>query len=305
MCCFSTKTEVHGTRIFARLTGPGTQVLVYQMRYAADAPTAMILPLPVALPAREESVTWRSLKEYPSFFESLEAGFPEPESSSFSRSKSAPVAAAAAPIAVHEVGDFVASFVPSLNDFERVDPRFAISKDVWRTIPEYRDYGFAVFQLKELAGTPHPIAFEFRTRMGSKVFFPTVHIHDGSVHAKDDFDHVLYMQDERFDKRVSGYQGPAHSDSKTGFARSKAKVATFADVTRSVGILDGDLLLHRTPMAGLLPNVDTVVSLDQVASSACGRCSVDVASAGPSLGPSGVALAGLAWIIRRRNLVRG
>jgi hypothetical protein len=53
MCCFSAPTEVHGTRIFARLTSPHTQALVYQMEYAATKPTAMILPLPVALPAGE------------------------------------------------------------------------------------------------------------------------------------------------------------------------------------------------------------------------------------------------------------
>ena len=68
MCCFSAKTEVHGTSIFARLTKPGVQALAYQMTYKAAEPTAMILPLPVALPAREGSVRFVDLRAYPDFF---------------------------------------------------------------------------------------------------------------------------------------------------------------------------------------------------------------------------------------------
>src|SRR5271169_1945897 len=107
MCCFSTKTEVHATRIFARMTGPDTQVLVYQMQYSAAEPTAMILPLPVALPAGEASVRWRNLKEYATFFSDLAAGFPaKPEwSLGLFRSKAAGTEAVVIP--VHDVGDFV------------------------------------------------------------------------------------------------------------------------------------------------------------------------------------------------------
>src|SRR5262245_35443864 len=149
MCCFTTKTEVHGTRIFARMNGPNTQVLAYQMEFAAKEPTAMILPLPVALPAGESSVRWISLKEYGGFFNDLGKGFPELEPpGQMSRSKSAVAVAAAPTLAVHDVGDFEASFVPSIADFSRLDPRFVLPKDVWNAIPEYKDYGFAVFQLK-------------------------------------------------------------------------------------------------------------------------------------------------------------
>jgi hypothetical protein len=33
MCCFSTTTDVRETAIFARVNGPGTQVLAYRMRF--------------------------------------------------------------------------------------------------------------------------------------------------------------------------------------------------------------------------------------------------------------------------------
>ena len=313
MCCFSTKTEVRGTSIFARFVRPGTQALVYQMRFAAERPTAMILPLPVALPAKEDSVRFKSLKEYPGFFTDLAAGFPALPSSGLMRSKSAPASqavAAAAPLAVHDVGDFVATFVPSVKDFGRVDARFVIPKDVWDRIPAYADYGFAVFQLKELSGSPHPIALELDTRSPDKLFFPTVHIHDGSVHEQDDFDHVLYAQEFRLDGRAGDYAGPEAVDAKTGFVRSKDKASSFADAARSQAIVDGNLLVHKKTLRGLLPNRDTTFDLRAVVASrssgACSRCDVG-AGAAPSGAwlPVSATLAGLGWIIRRRNERRG
>src|SRR5690606_16069404 len=111
-------------------------------------------------------------------------------------------------LAVHEVGDFVASFVPTLADFRRLDPQFVIPQESWDKIPEYSDYGFAVFQLKSLVGNPHPMAFEFTTRWPDRIFFPTVHIHDGEVHDREEFDHTLYLQHPEFDRVVGTYQGP-------------------------------------------------------------------------------------------------
>lgn len=311
MCCFSTKTEVHGTTIFARLGKPGTQLLAYQMQYSAATPTAMILPVPVALPAREDSVRFKSLKEYPDLFAALERGFPELPSNSFSGSKGVPAsqAVAAAPLAVHDVGDYVATFVPSLADFGRLDPRFVLAKDVWDKIPAYKDYGFAVFQLKELAGSPHPIAFELDTRLDGALFLPTVHIHDGTVHERDDFDHALYVQSPVLDARVSDYDGPSAIDKGTGFVRSQAAAKTFADAARSQGLLDGELLVHKVTMRGTLPNRDTFFNLKQIAASprGCSRC--DVGSGSSDLVsvplPVGLTLAGLGFILRRRDALRG
>ncbi|MBS2014307.1 MAG: hypothetical protein JST00_15580 [Deltaproteobacteria bacterium] len=313
MCCFSAKTEVHGTTIFARMVKPGTQLLAYQMKYTAATPTAMILPVPVALPAREDAVRFKSLKEYPTFFGDLEKGFPAP-APRLRGMKSAPEAqastAAAAPLAVHDVGDFVASFVPSIADFSRVDPRFAIKKDVWDKIPAYKDYGFAVFQLKELEGSPHPIAFELDTRLDGTIFFPTVHIHDGSVHEKDDFDHALYLQAPVADRHAGSYEGPDAVDAATGFVRSKGPAKEFADAARSQGMLDPDLLVHKITMRGSLPNRDVLRDLRPTAFRAggCSRC--DVAPGGSvDLGgaaiPVGLTMAGLGWIIRRRDALRG
>ena len=313
MCCFSTTTQVFGTKIFARMLQPGVQGLVYQMVYKADKPTAMILPLPVRLPAGEQAVRFKNLKAYPTFFGDLAAGFPELESFSLSRSKSAAVASMpAGALAVHDVGDFVATFVPSQADFGRVDPRFVIAKEVWAKLPQYADYGFAVFQLKELGGAPHPIAFDFDTRTADTVFFPTVHIHDGSVHAQDEFDHVLYVQDAVFDQRASGYDGPSAVDSATGFVRSKEKASSFARPSDAQGLIAPDLLVHKSTLRGTLPNRDMTFDLKAIAarSRGCARCdvhssgSVGLGSIGHNL-PTVAAMASLAWILGRRRTVGG
>jgi hypothetical protein len=116
-------------------------------------------------------------------------------------------------LAVHEVGAFQASFVPSLADFGRLDARFKLSEKVWERLPQYQDYGFAVFKLRDTGATSnavHPMAFDFATRLSGEVFVPTVHVHDGEVHDACWFDHVVFVQGERCafgpgEKKVEGY----------------------------------------------------------------------------------------------------
>jgi len=302
MCCFSTTTDVRETAIFARVSRPGTQVLAYRMTYSAKAPTAMILPLPVALPARENAVRFKNLKEYPDFFSGLESAFPPPEEGGFFRSKSAGLSAASATLEVHEVGDFVASFVPSMADFSRLDPRFVLSKQVWAKFPAYKDYGFAVFQLKSLAGEPHPMAFEFDTRLKETAFFPTVHIHDGSVHAKADFDHALYLQAKALDARAGSYDGPTSVDKNTGFVRSAGPAKGFVNSALARGLIDPELLIHKTTLRGLLPNRDTLYDLEASATKATGCSLGDLGAATtvPESTSSVLAVTGIGWLLARR-----
>jgi len=42
----------------------------------------------------------------------------------------------------------------------------------------------------------HPMAFWFPRADRDRVFFPTLHVHDGALHATAHFDHVLYAQTE-------------------------------------------------------------------------------------------------------------
>jgi hypothetical protein len=149
MCCFSGKpglvTKVADTRIFARLASPllQTQYLVYQMKFAAKEPVAMILPLPVKQPSSEDTCRFHNLKGSRDFFYRLEGLFPATHVLRHSEGAGRGGAGGFGgnkPLAVHEVGDFVASFVPTMHDFGRLNPRFVIPPSTWKQIPGYGDY---------------------------------------------------------------------------------------------------------------------------------------------------------------------
>ena len=297
MCCFSGAVEhVADTKIFARLTGSGSQFLVYEMTYKSQQPTAMILPLPTALPALEDSVRFIALDGYRDFFVDLAGAFPSVAGIGCGVS---PSINTSIDLQVHEVGDFIASFVPSIDDFARLDPQFAIPKSTWEKIPRYSDYGFAVFQLKELSGRPHPMAFEFKTRWSDRVFFPTVHIHDGEVHTHENFDHMLFLQHAGFDSVVGPYVQAFATDHATGFIRSKAAATKFSSISKAQGILEPHLLLHRMDLAGTLPNEDQLIMI-------AGDPTKPRLNLRPLYGllPWGLGLAVFAWFIARRRRIR-
>jgi hypothetical protein len=191
MCIFTAPVQgVHETRIFARLNG-SRQALVYSMRVSARDELAMVLPIPVALGSGEVDFEFVDLSGCADLFEQLEELFVRPApAGAVSMAWSEPAA-----IPVHEVGAYEASFVPSVADFARLDPRFRLSESVFAGLPQYADWGFAVFKLKPgEAKRYHPMAFWFPTREAEALFFPTVHVHDGQVHGETEFDHTLYLQ---------------------------------------------------------------------------------------------------------------
>lgn len=195
MCCFSGPvSKVEGTSIFARMMAPGRQLLVYELSLAADSAVAMVLPLPVPARSGEDAVRFVDLQTVPEFFSRLEALFASPPLRAMSSALL--LSANRAPLKVHAVGDFVASFVPSLADFSRLDARFRMPEGTLDRVPEYADWGFAVFQLADLAQSKkiHPMAFEFATREPQRLFFPTLHVHDGALHDHADYAHYLYAQ---------------------------------------------------------------------------------------------------------------
>jgi hypothetical protein len=241
MCCFSGAVQsVTGTRIFARHTGRGRQALAYAMSLSADQDVAMVLPLPVARPLLGgPDLHFIDLSEYADFFEDLQKGYPPPAAFGLDLM----VSGAAPPqLAVHVVGAFEASFVPSLSDFGRLDPRFRLPEGIWDALPTYRDWGFAVFKLR--AGQRqeiHPMAFEFDTRDRKRLYFPTVHVHDGAFHPEADFAHTLYCQGDA--------DLPA-------FWRTPGPARDFVDVPRAKGLVDGDLHVDMRSIFGRQPNAD-------------------------------------------------
>ncbi|MFO0681621.1 MAG: hypothetical protein U0234_06205 [Sandaracinus sp.] len=205
MCCFSRAIErVEETRIYARGEG-ARQLVVYEMKLTAEGELAMVLPIPVAPGTTQIELV--DLSGSPYFFPALEVAFlTELVLSKQAQSRGGPM------LAVQNVGAFEASFVPTAADFDRLDPRFALPSSLWARIPEVQGFGFVVFKLREppapasffdrmlgrrAPAAPravHPMAFWFPRADPARLFFPTLHVHDGDVHAEADFDHVLYAQ---------------------------------------------------------------------------------------------------------------
>src|SRR4051812_13091607 len=197
MCMFSGPVrEVSETRIFARAGDGSTQFLVYEMTVRAKQQVAMVLPTPVNREKGENALKFINLEKYSDFFSYLNWGFPSdlPRDSVGKMSMGGGMPGKTLP--VQNVGAFEASFVPSLADFGRLDPQFRMSEKVWDAIPSYKDWGFAVFKLKDGEHRYHPMAFSFErsSSVSQKLFFPTVHVHDTRIYKTADFDHVLYCQ---------------------------------------------------------------------------------------------------------------
>ncbi|QSQ24487.1 hypothetical protein JY651_05915 [Pyxidicoccus parkwayensis] len=247
MCCFSKSVEeVFDTNIFARDAQGAEQFLVYSMQFAAAEDLAMVLPLPVPPGSSEDAVHFISLEQYPDFFTDLKKGFPV----QLPRSAIQPEAAAASPsLEVVQVGGFDASFVPTVADFARLDERFRLPAGTWERLPAYRDYGFAVFKLRKETQAVHPMAFRFPRRDPGRLFFPTVHIHDGEVHHEAYFDHMLYCQPRAEAKAIVD----------AWWEESLEPARTFIKPRLAQGIVDWRAPCYRRPLFGTRRNEDTWV----------------------------------------------
>lgn len=248
MCCFSGPVhDVTKTRIFARLIEPKRQALAYQMSLDTPADVAMILPIPVIPGSGEKAVQFIDLSGYEYFFSDLAKGFPTRSDSKWDYA--APLAAAGS-LQVHSVGSFEASFVPTIKDFARLDKRFRLPDGTWDKLSQYANYGFAVFKLKKGNSKIHPMAFSFPSSLASKsqLFFPTVHIHDGKVHEKEKFDHILYAQT----------WPKAGLSSRQGWRESPALAASFTKPEKSKGLLWKAGHVYQRKLSGMLPNQDAI-----------------------------------------------
>jgi len=249
MCCFSQPVDlVADTNIFARGSKGGRQFLVYSMKFSAAADVAMILPIPTPKNSADDAVKFINLEKYAELFDDLKNGFPVPKLKDDSRGPKPGGIPLSAPLPVVQVGSFVASFVPSIKDFDRLDKQFRLPDGVWGKLPQYKEFGFAVFKFKkpEKKGSEqkvHPMAFDFPRADKDLLFFPTVHIHDGSVPAKAKFDHALFCQGE----------APA------GWEESPGHAVSFVKVKETQGIVEPSAHVYRKVMKGMFENKDVGV----------------------------------------------
>jgi hypothetical protein len=285
MCCFSQSVEqVSNTNVFARSTN-GKQFLVYSMAYAAAEDLAMVLPLPVSPHRAEDAVRFINLERYPSFFNRMKLSFINFDELTLSLARG-PAVAEGPLLQVHQLGSFEASFVPQLDDFDRLDAGFRIPRGVWDRLPEYHDYGFAVFKLKgdkpiepqslsrleylrakfrrkppDPAPTPrlvHPMAFEFPRRNREVLYFPTLHVHDRSVHLSAQFDHILYCQPD-----------PGMKEYLEGWEEAFVAPTRTMEIDLTEGIVDPHVRCWRRSLVGMLENRDTLVGRGGAVPAAC------------------------------------
>jgi hypothetical protein len=253
MCCFSIptpksfwqklfapKVHVSATNIFARIVAPGVQALAYSMNVATSRDVAMILPVPVRPGTGESALRFIDLEKHPEMFGELDALFAAEVAA---QPKGGVWRDRGPTLAVHEVGSFIATYVPSKLDFDRVDRRFWLPRILLDSVPAYSDYGFAVFQLEPGKNTIHPMAFTFPSRELDRLYFPTVHMHDGQYRRAAEFDHTLYYQHPRVRQPGGTHEG----DPVSGGLASK-DYSELVDTTRP---------LVKRAIRGKHPNQDT------------------------------------------------
>jgi hypothetical protein len=266
MCCFSpvsapagliswlfrrtrsATVDVAGTRIFARWLDGAEQALIYSMRISVAGDVAMILPLPVVPRSGDDAVRFVDLERYPRLFDDVASGFFDDMIPLQAVARSKSFLAPRPKLVVHSVGSFIASYVPSRGDFDRLDPRFRLPDSVWAAMGRYDDWGFAVFQLKRGKRKQiHPMAFRFESRDPGRLFMPTVHVHDGTFHPTATFDHELY------------YQHPSLADPATHGRDplSDGLASTFVRIADTKGLVDGSQRIARRSIHGEHANADT------------------------------------------------
>jgi hypothetical protein len=238
--------SVTETRIFARSLPEGRQVIVYRMNLNTKLDTAMVLPIPVKAGSGEKAVQFVDLSGYPRMMRDMELLFLE-------RSLSDPFAGPASgdedTLEVKPVGAFEVSYVPTKADFARLDERFRMPPKVWDALPVYDQYGFVVFKFRKANALIHPMAFAFPRADAARLYFPTVHVHDGKVHDEEEFDHILYCQ-----------KIPGDDFSVQQWMESPELPANAVNVVAARGIVDPRLHVYRKELKGRLPNTDTVLA---------------------------------------------
>jgi hypothetical protein len=225
--------EVSDTKIYVADLGE-YHALIYQMKVQTDEPNAMVLPIPT-----NEDVEFINLSEYEDFFKDLGRMFPHHKGV---RSRSMTKMHDSLSLEVVEVGDYIASFVPTADDFSRLDERFHLSDEVVEALP-YEDSGFAVFQLKEnkKAQDIHPMAYKYKPSDDS-LFIPTVHVHNGQLLYADTYDHSIYVG------------SPA--DEIVGMEKSKRDITNHVDIERTEGLVSDDMNFFRVEVKKYYHNGD-------------------------------------------------
>lgn len=262
MCCFSRPVvSVHDTRIFSRMASGGVQYVIYQMDLESKEDLAMVLPVPTMLGLGEKALKFINLEAYPTLFDDMRRPFDDDRAGAGAGDPFASLDAGGEPkLVVQRVGSYDASFVPSPADFDRLDERFRLPPEIFEKYQNYAGYGYAVFKLREGNARLHPMAFAFRSAEPGLLYFPTVHIHDGTIHEKEGFDHELYLQ--------GGFPGAMtrladEAEAARNVWQESSKIPTrFMKLHKTQGIVTPTQHVYRLTLRGEFLNRDVFVKAD-------------------------------------------
>lgn len=253
MCIMSQHVEdISNTSIFVSDLGRGVHCTVYEMKVDTRVPVAMILPVPILQGQGEDALKFVNLQGYPDFFKDMEKLYPVPKTlgvvgvAGGFRSRN--------PLKAHDVGDFIASYAPNRASMLRLDAQFRLAHNIWNSLPDYSNFGFAVFQIKpgQESKKIHPMAYTYPAENPEELFFPTVHVHDGSnVEAQSSFDHKLYTQ-------ASPNFQFVHS-TPASWEASKPYPESVVDMEKAQGLLRPAAQVIRRKIYGTYPNADYVL----------------------------------------------
>lgn len=247
MCIFTGKVDVvNNTNIFCRGDN-GMHILVYQMSAEINEDMAMILPVPAG--EQDDAIEFINLEKYEDFFSDMDELFDDPYAKSLGDFVG--VASSRSMLKVHDVGNFVASYVPRMKDLERLDEQFRLPEDCFVNLPDYDNFGFAVFKLKpgRWRSKRQAMAYKFKSTHPEFLFYPTVHIHDGEVPMKADYDHVLYFQ-------------PGDNFKTLEWDRAYFPPKAQMEIDLCQGLVDPDIHIERFRVRGNHVNHDHMINLE-------------------------------------------
>lgn len=152
---------------------------------------AMILPVPAG------RVQVLDLSKHKTIFKSLADAFPKEEKPA---PRSAPRSWGAAPaketLVVKEIGDYLVSVAPRLEDLGKIDPEhFTVVPGVVDLLGKhYAEFSFVVCRFKDCVTEGSPIGYIHERTADSRLFVPTRHSHGGEEEAagEADWDHIIF-----------------------------------------------------------------------------------------------------------------
>lgn len=207
MCIISLPVDrVNATKIFSCFTeNQSRQFVVYSNQVTTPLTNnMMILPVP-----NPNSVEFINFSHYPQFFEDCQKNFVRyrPPEYYATRSFSASLDMTERTVLpIFQVGSYIASIVPSVRDFDRLNPRqFPVPPDLHAVLAKQydADFGFICCRLKQGTHSYHPFAYAHDIHQGGLMFLPTFHYHShtysGLKDISADWDHVIYTVGTDFD----------------------------------------------------------------------------------------------------------